>query len=178
MGYECPSCSKSYSTKYSRNRHMQLAHEDVAEDLRSSQEDSDENSLESEESQAESVVTTDEGAEEAKDQELAVSSDEDDPIVELAKEAESQKHFRELVTQKIFSCEELKISDVYKELMETVDKYTDSGYDLDEAVLSAVRKRRYLLNRIYDDQHDDSEEEGSGEDGMEADDESEEDVAG
>ncbi len=40
-------------------------------------------------------------------------------------------------------------------------------YDLDEAVLSTVRKLKYLLHRIYDDQHDDSEEEGSEEEGSE-----------
>ncbi len=154
-------------------------HDGMAEeDMQSSQEGGYDNTLDSEESYADST-TTDMGEEaEAKSQELDVSSsDEDDPIVELAHVAESQKHFRELVAQRIFSCKELKTSGVYKELLKgTVDKYMDNGYDLDEAVLSTVRKRKYNLNRIYNDQHDDSEEECSGEEVPESEGESEEDA--
>ncbi len=169
MNYDCPSCAKSYATKYSRNRHIQLMHDGMADDLQSTQDSGGDNTSDSQDSHADSTTTDMEEEAEAKSQELDVSSnDEDDPIVGLANEAESQKHFRELVAQRIFSYKELKTSSVYKELKGTVDKYMDNGYDLDEAVLSTVRKRKYLLNRIYDDQHDHSEEDGSGEEGPDA----------
>ncbi|MCP3668433.1 MAG: hypothetical protein GY696_39105 [Gammaproteobacteria bacterium] len=124
----------------------------------------------SDESDAESTTTTDEGEEEESQELLVTNGAEHDPIVELARDAEGQKHFRELIAQKIYSCKELKMSKVYKDLKESVEKYIDNGYDLEEAVLSTVRKRKFMLNRIYKDQHDDSEgeedeREGEGEDG-------------
>ncbi len=165
MGFMCPTCMKSYATKYSRDRHVLSTHGDVLEDSQSSLDCDDEHMSESEESHVESTTTTNDGEEEESQELLVTSGNEHDPIIELARDAESQKQFRELVARKIYSCKELKISKVYKELKDSVEKYIDNGYDLEEAVLSTVRKRKYLLNRIYKDQLNDSEEESVDDDG-------------
>ncbi len=80
--------------------------------------------------------------------------DDDDPILDLAAESENEKAFREQVANIMMYYKLLKKSDTYKELYETIGHYEEKGYGLDEAVYAAVRKRKYLLNRIFNEQQD------------------------
>ncbi len=137
---------------------MAASHSNEEESQSESSESSDEEKYRNDD-----VSTVSSADVESQELEEEAENDEYDVIIELAKHASTEKEFRELVAGKIMSCKELKMSNIYKQLKESIEKYLDNGYDVNEAVLSAVRKRKYLLNRVFDEQHPDNEADGDDE---------------
>ena len=74
--------------------------------------------------------------------------------------AERQKEFREVYGKFLEWLDELKHNKIHRKIMKTArDLEMDEDYDRSEALLAAVEKRKFLLDRLVPDYEGEGEEE-------------------
>ena len=83
--------------------------------------------------------------------------EEDDPIRELAGEEESVKDFWNQLGCHILYFKRFVSSKMYKQLNEIIHAYEAKGYGLEEAILATLRKRKYLIQKIFREENEKSD---------------------